>query len=196
VPPEFADDKTNAYFIRRFDRGPDGQRIHTEDFNQMYGQFPEDKYKEHGYTGMGKDIWLLLGEKGLSEFVRRLVFSAAIGNADMHLKNWSLIYRDGRKPELAPAYDFVSTIRYLPDRGLALPLAGTKDASRLDDNRLEKFSERAGVPRGLVKDVAHATAKSVVKAWKEKKAHLPLDDRARVKIDEQFEFVPIVKEHI
>jgi serine/threonine-protein kinase HipA len=25
----------------------------------------------------------------------------------MHLKNWSLLYRDGRTPTLAPGYDYV-----------------------------------------------------------------------------------------
>ena len=99
LPPQFAEGNTNAYFIRRFDRGPDGERIHVEDFNQIYGQYPEKKYEEHGYTGMAKDIWALLGEKGLTEFIRRIVFNAAIGNADMHLKNWSLLYRDGRTPD-------------------------------------------------------------------------------------------------
>ncbi len=196
LPDEFAEGKTNAYFIRRFDRGPDGERIHAEDFNQIYGQYPEKKYEEHGYTGMAKDIWALLGEKGLTEFIRRIVFNAAIGNADMHLKNWSLLYRDGRTPELSPGYDYVSTIRYLPDRGLGLPLARTKDVSRLDDELLEKASGQAGIPRGLVKDVAHETARSFIQAWSQHKAGLPIDDLSRRKIDEQLQLVPLLKGHL
>ncbi|MBB5536239.1 serine/threonine protein kinase HipA of HipAB toxin-antitoxin module [Rhizobium giardinii] len=31
----------------------------------------------------------------------------------MHLKNWSVIYPD-RRTALAPAYDFVATIAYIP----------------------------------------------------------------------------------
>jgi len=195
LPPEFAEDKTNAYFIRRFDRGPDGERIHAEDFNQIYGQFPEKKYEQYGYTGMAKDIWALLGEKGLSEFIRRVIFNAAIGNADMHLKNWSLLYRDGRTPTLAPGYDYVSTMRYLPERGLGLPLARTKDVARLDDELLEKASVQAGVPRGLVKDVAHETARSFIRAWSQQKDGLLIDDVGRHKIDEQLKLVPLLKEH-
>ena len=42
-------------------------------------------------------------------------------------------------------------MRYLPEQGLGLPLAQTKDASRLDHELLEKASVQAGVPRGLVK---------------------------------------------
>lgn len=196
LPSEFAEDNANAYFIRRFDRGPDGERIHAEDFNQIYGQYPEKKYEEHGYTGMAKDIWALLGEKGLTEFIRRIVFNAAIGNADMHLKNWSLLYRDGRTPTLAPGYDYVSTMRYLPERGLGLPLARTKDVSRLDDDLLEKASVQAGIPRGLVKDVAHETARSFIQAWSRHKAGLPIDDVGRRKIDEQLRIVPLFNEYL
>jgi serine/threonine-protein kinase HipA len=196
LPAEFAEDKTNAYFVRRFDRGPDGERIHAEDFNQIYGQYPEKKYEEHGYTGMAKDIWALLGEKGLAEFIRRIVFNAAIGNADMHLKNWSLLYRDGRAPELAPGYDYVSTMRYLPERGLGLPLARTKNVSHLDDELLEKASVQAGVPRGLVKDVAHGTARAFTRVWSRYKAELPIDDLGRRKIDEQLRLVPLFEEHL
>lgn len=196
LPGEFAEDETNAYFIRRFDRGPNGERIHAEDFNQIYGQYPERKYEEHGYTGMAKDIWALLGEKGLAEFIRRIVFNAAIGNADMHLKNWSLLYRDGRTPTLAPGYDYVSTMRYLPDRGLGLPLARTKDMCLLDDELLEKASMQAGVPRGLVRDVAHETVRGFAQAWSQHKEGLPIDDLGRRKIDEQLQLVPLFKEHL
>ena len=196
LPAEFAEDKANAYFVRRFDRGPDGERIHAEDFNQIYGQYPEKKYEEHGYTGMAKDIWALLGEKGLTEFIRRIVFNAAIGNTDMHLKNWSLLYRDGRTPTLAPGYDYVSTMRYLPERGLGLPLARTKDVSRLDDDLLEKASVQGGIPRGLVKDVAHETARSFIQAWSQHKVGLPIDDVGRRKIDEQLRIVPLFNEYL
>ena len=145
---------------------------------------------------MAKDIWVLLGEKSLAEFIRRLIFNAAIGNADMHLKNWSLLYRDGRTPELAPGYDYVSTMRYLPERGLGLPLARTKDVTRLDDDLLEKASLQAGVPRGLVKGVAHETARAFIRVWSGHKAGLPIDDLGRRKIDEQLQLVPVFKEHL
>ena len=48
----------------------------------------------------------------IGEFVRRLVVNILIGNGDAHLKNWSIIYRDKINPQLAPAYDLVSTIHY------------------------------------------------------------------------------------
>ena len=114
----------------------------------------------------------------------------------MHLKNWSMLYRDGRTPTLAPGYDFVSTMRYLPERSLGLPLAGTKDVSRLDDELLEKASLQAGIPRRLVKDVAHETARAFTRVWSRHKAVLPIDDLGRRKIDEQRQLVPLFKRHL
>ena len=60
------------------------------------------------------------------EFIRRLVFNILIGNADMHLKNWSLIYPDRCRAALAPADDFVSTIAYIGD---ATPDASARPTS-------------------------------------------------------------------
>jgi hypothetical protein len=59
------------------------------------------------------------------------VFNTLIGNADMHLKNWSLIYPDRRNAALAPAYDVVSTIAYIPEEFAAIKYVRTKKMSEL-----------------------------------------------------------------
>jgi serine/threonine-protein kinase HipA len=56
IPAPWQQLKGNAYYIRGFDRGPNGRRIHIEDFNQVYGQFPEAKYKNYSYTNMATDL--------------------------------------------------------------------------------------------------------------------------------------------
>ncbi|WP_437555588.1 HipA domain-containing protein [Sorangium sp. So ce367] len=72
-----------------------------------------------------------------------------------HLKNWSLVYPDGRRARLSPAYDLVSTIACGPglDR-LALRLSGEKDFSRItrahERHRVRDFVARA-------RRVVHAT---------------------------------------
>jgi len=165
VPTQWKQLKGNAYYIRRFDRGPKGKRIHIEDFNQIYGQFPEAKYKNYSYTNMAADLWRLTDATQLSEFVRRLVLNAAIGNNDMHLKNWSLIYPDGRTPQLAPAYDFVSTIVYIPDDKLALSITKEKSARQLNLALLERFARKAQVPTKLVLDTARETAERMMTVW-------------------------------
>ncbi|PBB29871.1 hypothetical protein CK224_30180 [Mesorhizobium sp. WSM3862] len=59
------------------------------------------------------------------EFVRRLALAAVTGNGGMHLQNWPLIYRgDGNSAGLAPIYDMLSTVPYIPTDAMALSLAG------------------------------------------------------------------------
>ena len=109
-----------ALAVERFDRGPGGQRIHMEDLAQVFGVFPGDKYDRKSYANIAAVLWAETGTEGTYEFVRRLVFSVLIGNGDMHLKNWSVLYPDGRRPVLSPAYDYVATRPYIPGDRLAL----------------------------------------------------------------------------
>lgn len=196
LPAELAGDKSRSLAVKRFDRTSDGGRIHIEDFNQVYAQFPEAKYRNYSYGNMAGDIWRVLGESALVEFVRRLVFNAGIGNADMHLKNWSLIYPDGAAPQLAPAYDFVSTIQYIDDRQMALSIAGEKDTKAFDIDLLARFASKARVPLSPLVEVAMQTAEKLVAAWRRMKNDLPLDEEARRKIDEQLEYVPLTRQFI
>jgi serine/threonine-protein kinase HipA len=193
LPPEFAEVASNALCVRRFDRSPEGGKIHIEDFNQLYRQFPAARYKNFSYGNMAADLWRIGGEQDLRELVARLVFNAAIGNHDMHLKNWSLIYADGRTPHLSPAYDLVSTISYLDDRKMALSLGREKDTRYLDTDLLERFSARALLPGRLVVETALDTAERVVKKWSEMNADLPLTASMRRKIQEQFMYVPLIR---
>ncbi len=164
LPPEVRSDLGLAMHIKRFDR--DGKRrIHIEDFAQIFGQYPADKYKNVSYGNMLGSIWRVMGEEQAREFVRRLVFSIAIGNADMHLKNWSVIYRDGVTPELAPAYDYVSTVAYIPNDKLALTIARTKEWSDISEDLLERFARRSGVPRGVVIGAAREMIERIRGEW-------------------------------
>jgi serine/threonine-protein kinase HipA len=154
LPPEVRADLGNALYIKRFDRN-DGKRVHIEDFAQLFNQYPADKYRNVSYGNILGSIWRVMGEEPAREFIRRLVFSIGIGNGDMHLKNWSVIYRDGKTPELAPAYDYVSTIAYISNDRLALTLARTKEWDQVSDDLLERVAKRAGVARGIVLSAAH-----------------------------------------
>lgn len=193
IPAQWKQLKGNAYYIRRFDRGPQGRRIHIEDFNQLYGQFPEAKYKNYSYTNMATDLWRLLDEAQFAEFIRRLVFSVAIGNYDMHLKNWSLIYPDSRTPRLAPAYDFVSTVRYIADDKLALSIAKEKSADQVDSALLERFARKAQVPTKLVLDTARETAEKINTLWPALQKELPLDRETRRQVTAHMKSVPLLE---
>ena len=88
---------------------------------------------------MARDIYRWMGVEALQDFVKRLVFTMAIGNTAMHLKNsGSLIYRDTRTPALAPVYDYLCASAYaIAGRyELALNLGGVKTFSAIDDEVL------------------------------------------------------------
>jgi len=160
-----------ALAVRRFDR-QGKQRVHIEDFAQVYNVFPGDKYGKVSYDNIANMIWLLIGEAGLIEFIRRLVFTILIGNGDMHLKNWSLIYEDGFTPALSPAYDFVSTVPYLPDDRLALNLAGEKNMQKIDLSHFRRLTKKAEIPERLVLNVVRETVGILLEQWgKNKKAY-------------------------
>ena len=130
LPEEARAPGGNALAVQRFDRVPGGGSVHMEDFAQVFGLFPDDKYRHRSYANIASVLWAESGEEAVYEFVRRLVFSVLIGNADMHLKNWSLLYPDTRTPVLSPAYDFVATLPYIPGDELALSFGGSRCSCR------------------------------------------------------------------
>ncbi len=165
-----------AFAIKRFDRGGDGARVHIEDFAQVFNVRPKAKYEDASYWMIARVLWIEAGAPAVEDFVRRLVYNTLIGNADMHLKNWSLIYRDRRSPTLAPAYDYVSTIAYLQDELAALKYARQKRMLALSYDELAYLAARAGVSETLVVRTARETVARFVESWDAEKAHLPMTD--------------------
>jgi serine/threonine-protein kinase HipA len=142
---------------------------------------------------MATDLWRLTDETQFVEFVRRLVFNVGIGNNDMHLKNWSLIYQDGHTPQLAPAYDFVSTVRYIADDRLALSIAKEKSPKELNIELLERFARKAQVPSKLVLDTANETADKMMSLWPAIQKELPLDRATRHQLTKHMKSVPVLQ---
>lgn len=186
--PEGVDALTEpAFVIERFDRGPDGARIHIEDFAQVFGVYPGDKYEKGTYRAIARVLWIETGATGVEEFIRRLVFNTLIGNADMHLKNWSLIYPDRRTPALAPAYDFVSTIAYLKDEFAALKYARQKRMLALSFDELAYLAAKAGAPETLVVGTARDTVERFDAAWTAERNNLPITNKAKRAINAHYE---------
>ena len=166
LPPGAARMKGNALAVERFDRTGGSRRIHMEDFAQVFGLFPEDKYGHRSYANIASVLWAETGEADTYEFIRRLVFSVLIGNADMHLKNWSLLYPDGRAPILSPAYDFVSTLPYIPGDSLALTFGGSRSLNEITLDQVRRFTDTARLPMKPVWDIVRETAERTAEAWK------------------------------
>lgn len=190
MPTGVRTDLGRALAVKRFDRTEHG-RIHIEDFNQIYNQYPHDKYDNVSYDNMLANIWATLGEVEACEFVRRLVFSIGIGNADMHLKNWSVIYRDGKTPTLAPAYDYVSTLAYIPNDSLALSLGRTKAWNAVTFDHLERVARHAKVPRGVVRQAANEMVARMRDVWPKLRGDLDVPRHIAETVSTQIAVVPL-----
>jgi len=158
--------ESKALAVKRFDRLPDGKPVHMEDFAQVFGEFPNNKYKFHSYANIAAVLWAEIGEDAVIEFVRRLVFSVIIGNGDMHLKNWSLLYPDRRTPALSPGYDFVATLPYIPGDTLALSFGNSRSLSEITPDQMRRFADTARIPASPLWKIAVETAERTADSWK------------------------------
>ena len=167
IPKEFetlSDGK--VLLVKRFDRGAKGERIHTEDFAQVFGVYPSRKYEGAAYHDIAAALNIAVSSTAALEFVRRLALAAITGNGDMHLKNWSLIYREaGGKPQLAPVYDVLSTIPYIPADAMALSLGGERPFKAMSVQRWKAFANRARLPDAAVLKAVADTVERVNARW-------------------------------
>jgi serine/threonine-protein kinase HipA len=194
MPEGIGELKGQALAVRRFDRTVEGP-VHTEDFAQVFGVFPEDKYKRASYANIGMVIGTETGNAGTAEYIRRLVFSTLIGNGDMHLKNWSLIYPDGRTAVLSPAYDLVSTIPYMAGEDTAaLNYVRTKKMAEFNLDELRRLAAKAMLPEKLVIDVATETVQRFRDVWQTEKSNLPQAAKVIEMIDAHAATVPLYVE--
>ncbi|MAJ64892.1 MAG: kinase [Alphaproteobacteria bacterium] len=180
-----------ALAIERFDRLPDGQAVHIEDFAQVFGVYPQEKYQKASARNIATVLGVEGDEADIAEFIRRLTFNMLIGNADMHLKNWSLIYPDRRRAALAPAYDFVSTVPYIPDRNAALNVSRTKRFDEFSEDELSHLAAKARLPEKLLLDSAREAVERFHEVWSREKTNLPLSAKIVEVIDRQLQIVPI-----
>ena len=183
IPADFRDIAANSLAVKRFDRTISGVRIHMEDFAQIYQVYPQDKYKMASYAHIGKVLWSEGGESSYCEFIRRLVFTVAIGNGDMHLKNWSVLYHDPRKPVLSPAYDFLPTISYIRNDSLALNLAGTKNFYDVTIDKFKKMAEKAKAPEKLTTRIVEEMTEKILLVWKQNRTDLNMPANVRKDIE-------------
>lgn len=123
----YSSDASLTYFIKRFDR-EGRKKIAVEDFAQLSGKTRDTKYD----SSMEQVITLIETFASFPfldkiKLFRLTLFNYLVGNEDMHLKNFSVIRREG-KVELTPAYDLINTTIALggETEEIALPLNGKK----------------------------------------------------------------------
>ena len=125
-----------CYITRRIDRTENGEKLAMEDMCQLTERLTEHKYKG-SYEQIAKVIqrYSSVPKLDLINYWEQVVFSWITGNADMHLKNFSLYSKANKQYNLTPAYDMLSTALVMPEdiEELALTLNGKKRKIRKSD---------------------------------------------------------------
>jgi serine/threonine-protein kinase HipA len=104
-----------AYITKRFDRNK-GDKIAVEDFCQLSENLTEHKYRG-SIEKVGKLVYTFTKNQGFEaqRLFEIVLFCYLTGNADMHLKNFSLIENSLGEFELSPAYDLLNTAIVMPE---------------------------------------------------------------------------------
>ena len=124
-----------AYITQRFDRKK-GRKLASEDLCQLTETLTEHKYRS-SYEKTGKIIQKYSSQSGFDalSYFELVLFSFIIGNADMHLKNFSMLENIDNHFSLSPAYDLLSTFLVIDneDEQLSLTINGRKNKIKIRD---------------------------------------------------------------
>lgn len=144
-----------CYITRRIDRLDDGNKVPMEDMCQLTERLTEYKYKG-SYEQIAKAIrrYSSAPQLDVVNFWEVVVFSWLTGNADMHLKNFSLYNPMHGGYTLTPAYDMLATTLVMPEdpEELALTLNGKKRKLRKAD--FIKSITASGVDEKVIDNMA------------------------------------------
>jgi serine/threonine-protein kinase HipA len=188
--------------VRRYDRleTPGGAlpaRLHQEDGCQATAMPPGMKYEEQGGPAL-RDLAGLLRNYGdpadVTRLLRRTTFNMAVGNADAHAKNFSILHdTDNPAISLAPIYDVLSTIALeltdtagqpmQADTHLGQRVGGQADIGKVTAASLIDEAVSWGIRRHRASSVVAETLERVLAAIPE----TPGDERVLAAIRKQSE---------
>ena len=161
-------DGTLTYFIKRFDRKGQNDKVPVEDFAQLAGLSRDTKYN-YSMEKVVKlvDSYCTFPAIEKVKLFKLVLFCFITGNDDMHLKNFSIINLDG-KIQLAPCYDLLNTIIECktPEDEIALPLNGKK--KNLTRNMLINYfgQEKCDLTDKVIDKVLDSITNAIPK-WRE-----------------------------
>jgi serine/threonine-protein kinase HipA len=141
-----------AYITKRFDRIK-LSKLAVEDLCQLTENLTENKYYS-STEKISKTIDRYSTNPGIDQIrlFKLILFCYLTGNADMHLKNFSLI-TENSEVQLSPAYDLVATKLLIPsdEDELALPLNGKK--RNLTKKDFLKYTTTVGIQQKAVERI-------------------------------------------
>ncbi|MCL2097252.1 MAG: HipA domain-containing protein [Bacteroidales bacterium] len=148
------EDGSLCYITRRIDRDEKGNKLHMEDMCQLTERLTEDKYRG-SYEQIAKAILKYSAKPGLDvvNFFEQLLFCYLTGNADMHLKNFSLIKSISGTYCLSPGYDMLSTALVMPEDKEELALTLNAKKKRIKKHDFEAAMSSSGMTSKAIDNV-------------------------------------------
>jgi serine/threonine-protein kinase HipA len=159
------EDGSLSYITRRIDRDEKGNKLHIEDMCQLTERLTEDKYRG-SYEQIARVILKYSSKPGLDvvNFFEQLLFCYLTGNADMHLKNFSLIKSKTGAYCLSPGYDMLSTALVMPEDKEELALTLNAKKKRIKRHDFEAAMSRSGMTSKAIEHVFKKFVK-VIPSW-------------------------------
>lgn len=166
VPAAQLSQDAETLVIERFDLKHNGSYLAFEDGCSLDGRLSRDKY-EGSYEQLAGTLTSVLNspaglEAEMNQFFRSVVFSMAVRNGDAHRKNFGVLYDDANaEVKLAPTFDVVTTIAYIPNDSMALTLDGTKrwpNFKRLHRYGVQRCRLTPQVARAIIQEVVETVA--------------------------------------
>lgn len=145
------EDEELAYVTKRIDRGVKGKKLAMEDMCQLSERLTEYKYKG-SYEQIAKLImkYSSVPKLDVVNFWEQVIFSWIIGNADMHLKNFSLYSLRNGIYSLTPAYDMVSTTLVMPEDTEELALTLNEKKRKIKRSDFEIAMTKSGLENKII----------------------------------------------
>jgi len=156
-----------VYVIKRFDRYGKNKKLHIEDFAQLSGKTTDEKYgSSMKEVAEVIDKYCTFPAIEKVKLFRLVLFSYLVGNADNHLKNFSLIIDKGGVVRLSPAYDLLSTaiVLYNQKEEIGLSLNGKVQGLAREDF-FDHFGETVlGINKKMLEKIKQEFI-SVTETW-------------------------------
>jgi serine/threonine-protein kinase HipA len=156
-----------SYITKRFDRLKK-QKLPLEDMCQLTETLTSNKYRS-SMEKVGKCIDNYATDPGFDKitFLETALFSFLTGNADMHLKNFSLLTTEKKDIILSPAYDLVSTKIAMPEDMDESALTINAKKRKLKRNDFESLAANLRIPEKSIKNIFEIFADKIsdAKGW-------------------------------
>lgn len=176
-----------AYLTRRMDRTASGP-LHMEDMCQITDKLTEQKYRG-SMEQVGKAVLRYSSNPGFDavRMFELTLFCFLTGNADMHLKNFSLLYEADGTIRLSPAYDLLPTKLLMPQdkEEVALTLNGKK--SRLLRSDFDAFGQSLNLTDRQITNAHARVQRNLAKA-------LDLVPMAFISTEQQGKFTKLLED--